>query len=106
MRPKLNTTALKSRPPLTHFSEHRGPSENTTKVAPHFNQNFSIQFAWINLFYFFSFESSWLSFDMEKRKFFLILKGKSHRLKYRFGEGSVFDLSHMRKRGASQYPGF
>ena len=105
MRPKLNTTALQRWPSL-YFSEHRGPSENTTKVAPHFNQNFSIQFAWINLFYFFSFESSWLSFDMEKRKFFLILKGKSHRLKYRFGEGSVFDLSHIKNRCASQYPGF
>ena len=84
--------------PSLYFSEHRGPSENTTKVAPHFNQNFSILRSNVKSSCNYMNKSSWPSFDMKKRKFFLILKGKSHRLKYRFGEGSVFDLSHMRKQ--------
>ena len=35
---KLNTMVLKRWPPLFYFSEHRGPSENNAKQAPHFNQ--------------------------------------------------------------------
>ena len=42
----------------------------------------------------------------KKRKFLFIHKGKSHRLNPPFGEGSVFDLSHMNEGYAPQNPEF
>ena len=42
----------------------------------------------------------------QNRYFLFVPRAKSHCLNTRFGEGGVFDLSHMRKRCASQNPGF